>query len=140
MFLPDVNFWLALVFATHQFHPAAKQWFGGLHGSLSYFCRHTQQGFLRLANNPRAMQSAAVTMSQAWRLYDIAASDVRIAFAAEPPGLDAAWRGFTSGPTFSPKLWSDAYLAAFATLSGLEIVTFDSGFAQFQNVKATILK
>src|SRR4051812_27043208 len=89
MFLPDINFWLALIFNTHVHHPAAKSWLDGLSRETCYFCRHAQQGFLRLANNPRVFQADAVSMADAWRLYDTALTDARIAFVEEPP-LEAA--------------------------------------------------
>jgi predicted nucleic acid-binding protein len=52
MFLPDVNVWLALTFDSHIHHPAAKAWFDALsNDAIAYFCRLTQQGYLRLATN-----------------------------------------------------------------------------------------
>jgi predicted nucleic acid-binding protein len=104
-----------------------------------YFCRQTQQGFLRLANDPRVMQAEAVPMGEAWRLYDIAMTDVRMEFAEEPSGLEGVWRRYTGGQSFSPKLWNDAYLSAFAETGGYEVVSFDHGFNQFQGVRSTIL-
>jgi hypothetical protein len=139
MFLPDVNFWLALTFATHQFHPSAKRWFDGLRGPVCYLCRHTQHGFFRLANNPRVMQAAAVPMAEAWRLYELVQSDERVGFADEPPGLDAVWHRLTNRQSFSPQLWSDAYVAAFAQRASWEVVTFDQGFTQFPALKVTLL-
>lgn len=52
MFLPDVNVWLALTFDSHHHHPDAKKWFDALPGQICFFCRMTQQGFLRLSTNP----------------------------------------------------------------------------------------
>jgi hypothetical protein len=49
------------------------------------------------------------------------------------------WRLLTQGAPFSPKIWKDAYLAAFGELAGLEIITFDRGFVKFSNVRCTIL-
>ena len=43
------------------------------------------------------------------------------------------------GATFSPKVWNDAYLAAFARTAGLTLITFDRGFAQFTDLTAAIL-
>jgi uncharacterized protein len=69
MFLPDVNLWLALAFESHVHHSAAKAWFDGLSdGDACGFYRMTQQGFLRLATNPRAFAEEAVTLAEAWRL------------------------------------------------------------------------
>jgi predicted nucleic acid-binding protein len=37
MFLPDINFWLALIFNTHAHHPSAKSWMDGLNSGVCYF-------------------------------------------------------------------------------------------------------
>jgi predicted nucleic acid-binding protein len=52
--LPDVNLWLALAFESHVHPPAATAWFRNLSDDGCFLCRMTQQGFLRLATNPRA--------------------------------------------------------------------------------------
>src|SRR5579871_5285075 len=114
MLLPDINVWLALSFDRHKHHPAANTWIGSLAGEVCYFCRTSQQGFLRLATNPKVMAADAVSLSRAWQLYDTMLTDPRIEFATEPAGLDPAWRAFTQGSTFSTNVWTDAYLAAFA--------------------------
>jgi len=36
-------------------------------------------------------------------------------------------------------VWNDAYLAAFAQAAGLEIITFDQGFSQYDGVNSVIL-
>ena len=40
---------------------------------------------------------------------------------------------------YSPKLWQDAYLAAFAVAAGLSLVTFDQGFRKFRRLQSIIL-
>jgi toxin-antitoxin system PIN domain toxin len=105
----------------------------------AFFCRLTQQGFLRLANNPKAFPADAVSADMAWQLYDTTLSDARVAFANEPMGMEPAWRRWTQARPFTPKLWNDAYLAAFAETGGLEVVTFDQGFTQYKAVNCTIL-
>jgi toxin-antitoxin system PIN domain toxin len=140
MFLLDINFWLALVFAAHVHHQPARRWFSSLAaGDRCYFCRFTQQGFLRLANNPKAFPAAAVTQPEAWKLYDALLSNERIERAIEPPGLETFWRQLTQLPRYSTQRWSDAYLAAFALAADLELVTFDNGFNQYPNLRHTIL-
>jgi toxin-antitoxin system PIN domain toxin len=137
--LPDVNVWLALVFNAHAHHPTALAWFNSLSGETCHFCRLTQIGFLRLANNPKVFPNDAVPVAVAWQLYDTTLTDPRVSFATEPAGLEAAWRQFTHGQQFSPKLWNDAYLAALALVGGYEVVTFDQGFAQYAGVAITFL-
>jgi uncharacterized protein len=140
MHLLDVNVWLALSFSSHIHHLAAKSWFDSLPpGSVCNFCRLTQMGFLRLATNAKVFGPDTLTLTQAWASYDAMIGDPRIAFRDEPIQIETHWRSFTQGQTFSTKVWNDAYLAAFALAAGLELVTFDQGFAAFGNVSCRIL-
>ena len=143
MFLADVNVWLALAFQSHVHHSSAKAWFEALpSGESVRFCRMTQQGFLRLATNPKAFGNEAVPLIRAWELYDAFLGDPRVSFVQEPAGVEPLWRSYTQGQTFSPKVWNDAYLAAFARAAGLTIltmVTFDGGFAQFAGLSTATL-
>lgn len=141
MFLPDVNFWVALNFSQHGHHAKALAWFQGLaEGEMCYFCRLTQVGFLRLATNPKANPLQTRTMTQAWSVYDGALLDPRIGFANEPQGLESAWRGQSQSGLYSHHVWVDAYLAGFAIAGSYEVVTFDRGYAKFQGLGVTILK
>lgn len=140
MYLPDINVWVALAFTAHAHHGAARAWFGGLpDDGQCRFCRYTQSGFMRIANNPAAIPSVAVTQDQAWQLYDHFLLHPRVVFANEPEGIEPLWRALTKNRTHSPKAWNDAYLAAFAQAAGLEVVTFDKGFSQYSDVSTTIL-
>ena len=67
-------------------------------------------------------------------------SDIRVVFAEEPEELEIAWRSLTPGNLYSPNVWADAYLAAFAKTTDLEVVTFDRGFIQYRDLKCTILE
>ena len=113
MFLPDVNLWLALAFESHFHHKAAKEWFDARSDGCS-FCRLTQQGFLRLATNPKAFGDEAVSITDAWGLYDTLLNDPGVSFIEEPLGLELIWREYTERQSFSPQVWNDAFLAAFA--------------------------
>ena len=66
-------------------------------------------------------------------------SDPRVAFAVEPADIENHWRTFTQHRSFSPQVWSDAYLAAFANAGKLQLVTFDKAFAQYAGLNCTIL-
>lgn len=139
MYLPDVNIWIALAFDTHVHHTIAKNWFDGLRTERVFFCLMTQQGFLRLATDPRVLRSEAVTLSDAWKMHDHIGRDARITFAEEPAGIELLWRSYTQGETFTPKVWNDAFLAAFARAGAYELVTLDKGFTRYTDVKCTIL-
>lgn len=137
--LPDVNVWLAMTFDSHDHHLSAKDWFDGLADESLFFCRMTQQGFLRLATNAKAFDTDVLTLTEAWQNYDIYLSDPRIGIADEPAGVEPIWRNFTQGGTFSTHVWNDAFLAAFSIAGGYELVTFDKGFARYPGLAYTLL-
>jgi toxin-antitoxin system PIN domain toxin len=138
MHLPDINVWLALAFTSHKHHDAALEWFENRDSGDCAFCRLTQQGFLRLATTPYASEKP-LTLIQAWRAYDDLFHDPRVVFSEEPDDLEIFWREYTRRRSFSPKVWNDAYLAAFARAAGFERVSFDQGFKQYRYLKHTIL-
>lgn len=139
-YLPDINFWLALCFSGHTGNVAATAWFDALStDDRCDFCRYTQMGFLRLSTNPKVNPRQTCTMSQAWQVYDTTRTDSRVGWADEPAGVEAGWRGFTQGGTFSPNVWNDAFLAAFAVAGGYTLVTFDAGFRRYAGLNLVLL-
>jgi len=139
MHLPDVNVWLALAFDSHQHHAPAVAWFSAAEVESCCFCRATQQGFLRLATTPRIMTNQALTLKEAWLAYDDLCNDPPVVFADEPSGIEPLWRSHTQHNMYSPKVWNDAYLAAFAQAADFELVTFDRGLTQIKDLRCTIL-
>ena len=139
MHLLDINVWLALAFDSHKHHQAAAAWFDGAADETCCFCRMTQAGFLRLASTPQVMMDQALTLDAAWRVYDDLYADPRVVFAEEPAGIESLWRTLTRDKTFSPKIWNDAYLAAFAQSVDLEVVTLDKGLGQYKDLRLTVL-
>ena len=139
MQLLDINVWLGLAFKRHKHHELAIAWFHSIGPLPCCFCRLTQIGFLRLATNPQAMGNDVVTLQQAWMAYDAFSADPHVGYIEEPVGIEPAWRALTQHQSFSPKVWNDAYLAAFAQTIDYELVTFDKGFAQFKSLPCMIL-
>jgi toxin-antitoxin system PIN domain toxin len=133
-YLPDINFWLALVFEVHVHHAVASAWMAARADDVCVFCRLTQQGFLRLASNPKVFRDDAVTLAGAWQLFDTVLSDPRVTFAEEPAQVEVSWRTLTQENQYSPHVWSDAYLVAFATAAGHELITFDRALSRYQHV------
>ena len=140
MLLPDVNVWLALTFDSHAHHSAAKVWFDGLTTDTCCFCRMTQQGFLRLASNASVFKQNALKLPDAWKSFDLLMADPKVSFADEPFDVETHWRAFTGHQSFSPHVWNDAYLAAFALAAEMTVVTFDKGFTQYRQTNCTILQ
>ena len=125
---PDVNVWLALASAEHTHREAALNWREARSEPI-LFCRITQMGLLRLLTTSGAMNGKPLQMRQAWRVYDEFLGDERVVFAPESAGVEARFRIGAKGTTASPKLWTDAYLLAFAAEADSEIVTFDEALA-----------
>lgn len=139
MHLLDVNVWLALAFDSHQHYASAVTWFSSAQAETCCFCRVTQLGFLRLATTPRIMMNQALTLKEAWLAYDNLFNDPRVVYADEPYGIEPLWRGYTQHDTFSPKVWNDGYLAAFAQAANFELVTFDRGLTQYKDLRRIVL-
>jgi hypothetical protein len=93
-----------------------------------YFCRFTQLGLLRLLTAEAVMGREALTQAGAWHAYDRWLDDERIALMEEPAGLETLFRALTRSSQAAPKDWADSYLAAFAAVSQLTVITFDRGF------------
>jgi len=142
--LSDSNVWLALALSGHAHHAAARAWFDAVEEPATVrFCRATQQTLLRLLTNTAVLAPygrAPLTNDEAWSVYEAFLSDDRITYqAVEPPDTEHRWARYARRDTASPKLWMDAYLAAFAAAGGLTMVTTDGAFAQFDELDVHLL-
>lgn len=139
-YLCDSNVFVALVMSGHPHHPVALKWFEELpEGHVASFCRVTQNSFLRLLTTDEFMRPYTLTNLKALSIQRAMLKDERVSFSAEPPGLENRWLAIAAIDKMSPKLWMDAYLAAFAELSGMCFVTFDKGFRQFSKTDVLLL-
>lgn len=144
MKLCDSSVWVALALFDHAHHDAARRWFETVtEPGAVLFCRATQQSFLRLLTTAIVLAPYGIpplTNQQAWDVYDAFLADHRIVFQArEPAGLELRWRQLAMRGTPSPKLWMDAYLAAFAQAGGYRMVTTDAAFKQFDGLDLVLL-
>ena len=133
--LVDTSVWLAAVFTTDPFPAQARQCLQqATPAEPAVFCRSTQQSFLRLASTP--------TLLKAYGATGLTNRDALIALGAlmalpkvcerdEPPGTFALWQHIAARDTASPKVWMDAYLAAFAISGGLRMATLEHDFRNF---------
>jgi toxin-antitoxin system PIN domain toxin len=134
--LYDANVWVALAFAAHPHHGIASEHFQVRDSAQpAAFCRVTQQAFLRLVSAPvlqRTYGSSLITNADAWAKCQDLLALPQILWLDEPPGLVDQWPALACLPSASPKVWTDAYLAAFAIGHDLELVTIDSDFKNFE--------
>lgn len=130
LLFPDVNVWLALTWEGHEHHRIAWRWFQSLDETDRLgFCRFTQISLLRLLTTRAIMNQDTMTQVGAWSAYDRWFDDDRILFLNEPPKMENGFRALSRRLHAEPKLWADAYLAAFAGTEGMRLVTFDRALA-----------
>lgn len=80
-----------------------------------------------------------LTNKGAWSVYEGFLGSDRIAWVDEPSDLESHWKKLATRNVASPKLWMDAYLAAFAIAGGFQLVTTDKAFKQFKGLDLLLL-
>jgi hypothetical protein len=126
---PDLNVWVALTYTKHAHYECAHRWYVNLpEDAHLFFCRFTQIGFLRLVTTAAVMGDEVLDQAAAWRLYDHWLGEGGASWVEEPASLERVFRSLSRSNDIAPKSWADAYLVAFATVSGMRFVTFDQGF------------
>jgi len=137
---PDVNVWIALTYRGHKHYAAARTWLDSLpDDSELCFCRLTQLGFLRLLTTAAVMGNKVLSQDEAWDVYDDWLENGHAAYVEEPAGIELAFRTLSESGQVAPKDWADSYVAAFAQVSGLRLVTFDQTL-QRRTAEAVLLK
>ena len=142
-YLCDVNVWLALALSDHVHHDNARAWLDTIddHEEVA-FCRATQQALLRLLTSAAVLAPYGIpplTNAKAWDAYEAFTDDIRVMLLPEPDGLEAHWARFATRNAASPKVWMDAYLAAFSVASGSMFVTGDTAFAQYSGLRLHLI-
>jgi len=134
--LVDSSVWVAAVFPQHPHHVQAQDELSiATPPAPAVFCRATQQSFLRLITTPQILRAYAVeamTNRSAWKTFELLRAHSSIVVHDEPPGTVALWHRLAAGDTASPKVWMDAYFAAFAISGGLRLVTLDRDFKRYE--------
>jgi uncharacterized protein len=140
--LVDSNVFLALVVALHPHHLRSVQWFDEITEEQSvYFCRPTQNTFLRLLTTRAILGPYVCSNDEAIRIYQTLRSDSRIGLLSEePPNLERLWLEFARSGEVAPKRWMDAYLAAWSRAAGMRFTTFDQGFKSFVGLNLQLLR
>jgi toxin-antitoxin system PIN domain toxin len=127
-YFPDINVWVALTYEGHVHHRIAAEWFETLSPDATLtVCRFTQLGLLRLLTANAVMGDEVMTQPQAWAAYDRWLQDPRVELVDEPPKIEPRFRALTRLRQPATKDWADSYLAAFATIGQLTVVTVDKG-------------
>ena len=131
----DTNIWIALAFSAHPHHKLASKVFAEASAdNLAYYCRSTEQSFLRIATTPQVLRAYgcegfrnqdAMELIKKHHLHPL------IGFLREPEGIREKWYELAKLPSSSPKVWMDAYLASFAIYEEQELITMDRDFLRY---------
>jgi toxin-antitoxin system PIN domain toxin len=138
--LPDVNVWLAISLPDHPHHLAAQRYWAETSADVLAFCRVTALGYLRLLCNKVTMAGRPLEVPDAWHAYRSFRRLPEVVLAPEPEGCEELLGKRAIAGEFTPRLWTDAYLAAFATAGGFRLVSFDGDFDGFKNLDRLRLK
>jgi uncharacterized protein len=135
--LVDTSVWVAAFFEEHEFFTHSNTFITSRTTEKpALFCCATEQSWLRLVTTPSlhrlykaptTTNRHAVTILASWH----ARLHVRC-LDAEPAGTRELWLELAAIPSASPKVWMDAYLAAFAIRAGLPLATLDADFRRFE--------
>ncbi|MBP7140421.1 MAG: PIN domain-containing protein [Opitutaceae bacterium] len=139
--LCESNVFLALALASHPHHAKAVAFMDLLPDEESvYFCRLTQQSFLRLLTLEALMKEDVRTNSEAIDVWRKLRLDIRVGFIRDDPdGVEACWLKLARYGSPAPKRWMDAYLAALAINLEMRFVTFDRGYRQYRSAGLDLL-
>ena len=133
--LVDTNVWLAAIFTTHPLHQVARDAVQqATPVEPAVFCRATQLSFLRLASTStllKAYGAEGLTHRDALVALHALQALRQVNVREEPRGTLALWQAMSALDSASPKVWMDAYLAAFAISGGLRLLTLDQDFRNF---------
>lgn len=132
--LLDVNVWVALSTSEHPHHARAQHFWQVESGERLAFCRVTVLGFLRLTTNATVMGGLPLTAAEAWAAYSAWRKLDDVWVASEPDGCDVLLADWAGRGIVTPRLWTDAYLAAFARAGGHRLVSFDQDFTRFDGL------
>ena len=137
--LADLNFLLPVVVRAHPHHTAALAWYREQPAETIGMCRIVQLGLIRLLGNSHVMQDQVLSARAALDLTATLLTDERMEFWHEPIGLDDCLPRLLRYNVPTRSLVGDAYLAAFAISGKVSMVTFDSGFRQFDGLSLQLL-
>jgi toxin-antitoxin system PIN domain toxin len=140
-YLLDTNTALAILHGNHENHGLAMKWLSTVSepGSIG-LCRVAEVGMFRVLTQRSVMGANTVSPIEAWNAVERMYEDDRFVPAAEPYSLPRTWRDLISGLHSNAMADTDTYLAAFAKAAGLQLVTFDTGYQRFPDVKSLILR
>lgn len=136
MKIVDVNILVFLVSRPSQFHPQVLSWWeaamtGGETVGLPWI---SISGFLRIATNPRLLPQP-LTVDEAVDRVDAWMVRPNVDLVQEAPQHWALFREFVRETGTGGNRTTDSHLAALAVARGATLVSCDTGFARFRQLR-----
>lgn len=142
-FLVDTSVWVAAFFTEHESFSLSHDFLSARDKAHpAWFCRATEQSWLRLVTTPSLHKlyktppltnTAAAAVLANWH----GSPGIRC-LEAEPEGTRELWLDLAATSSASPKVWMDAYLAAFSIRAELPLATLDTDFRRFESAGLTL--
>lgn len=130
----DVNVWIALSLEDHPHHPRAHHYWHHESRPHIAFCRQTSLALVRLLTQPAVTNGRPMTLPEAWQNYQAFRGLPEVVLLEESRKIESILGAWASSDTARPRLWTDAYLAAFAKAGTLRMVSFDNDFSRFTDL------
>ncbi len=138
--LPDLNVWLALASPTHQHHSSAVKYWEEQASQQVLFCTVTALGLVRLVIQPKLMGDAVLTAAEASALLETFVQQPGVSHAQPSSEGWDVFHGLMRQPEISPRLCTDAHLAALAITNQWRLVSFDRDFQSFPGLNLLQLR
>ena len=104
------------------------------------FCTVTALGLVRLVMQPKVMGDAALTAAAASALLDQFVQQPGVSYAQPSSEGWGVFHGFRRQSELSPRLCTDAHLAALAITNQWRLVSFDRDFQLFPGLNLLQLR
>jgi len=132
--LLDASVWLPLSAPDHVHYARAKRYWDEESADELVFCRVTALALLRHLTSSKILGDAALDGRAAWCALETWLAVPQVHLISEPPGVDELLSGWSKTIGLGTGLWTDAYVAAFATAGNCRLVAFDADFRRFPGI------
>jgi toxin-antitoxin system PIN domain toxin len=129
-----------LTATEHVHHKRALKYWNSEADEQLAFCRITAMGLVRVTSQPHTFDGKPLPPNEAWGNYLRWVALPHVRLSPEPDGVDRLISDWSRSNLVSQRGWTDVYLAAFAVIRGLRLVTFDRGFEKYPGVELLLLE
>jgi uncharacterized protein len=137
----DATVLFPLLVEGHAAHRTARDWWSEQPDASVGICLVTSLAVLRLLTNHTAMSGYPVSAREACNAWSRLCEDPRTFHIDSLPVQELP--GFTAmiaSKAMTPVAWTHAWFSALAVSLGYEMVSFDSTFMSFRELKARLLQ